>query len=713
MGNARKEYTMSARGWCQQSIKLILTLSLLVGCSLRGSPTQTPVQATRTTAPTVPPGLLPEENRLRQGRLVFVLQDGKKADIFTANIDGSRMVNLTDQAGILQSPVWSPDGKLIAYGSESGIIVMNADGTEAKPIPLSGPLDIPYDWSPDGRFLLVQSNRDVNLQIYVVTLDGSQWINLSRNQSQDGFPRWSPDGNWVAFVSDRDSPEGKQVAQVYLANIHGGEITQLTDFANGASWPVWSPDGRQLAVCVINNAMRSGCDVHLIQADGMDSRQLTHEQGFSVPMDWSPDGNSVLIFWQWGNNPTVILEAVNGSGTQVLSLRSMSMRIQPDDNVRLVNDLDVQIPAYKPEASGNAQPIALIHGALIDGTGGDPLSNAVLIIENGKISAVGRMGEVSIPSGIQTIDLEGKTILPGFIDAHVHGSNNAYSLAAWIKAGVTTVCDLGSSPDPYFFAFRDATLTHPDYARIVAAGPIVTSPGGYPIPVWGPQVALEVTSTEDARTKVGELLDKGADIIKISVVDTLSPEEIQAITDLVHQRGTLVLAHVDTLSGLELAVDNGVDIASHMVPEKIPDDLIKKMAQRDFYIIPTAVEMMNLYNGVKAQIIDNMKRFSAAGGKLVLGDDYGNSGIELGMPIKDIDLMLQAGLTPMQVILAGTKYAAHACHRDQELGTLEAGKMADILVVQGNPLVDTSSLLNVKMVLRDGVVVWDSQTFSK
>jgi imidazolonepropionase-like amidohydrolase len=455
--------------------------------------------------------------------------------------------------------------------------------------------------------------------------------------------------------------------------------------------------------------MRNSCDVYLIQAeDGKDARQLTHEQGISVPMDWSPDGNSVLIFWQWGNNPTVILEAVNGSGTQVLNLRSFSVRIQPGDNMRPVDDLDLQIPAYKPEASGNAQPIALIHAALIDGTGGDPLTNAVLIMEYGKITAVGRMGEVSVPSGIQTIDLEGKTILPGFIDAHVHGSNNAYSLAVWIKAGVTTVCDLGSIPDSNFFAFRDATLTHPDFTRIVAAGPIVTSPGGYPIPVWGPQIALEVTSAEDARTKVSELLDKGADIIKIAVVDTLSPEEIQAITDLAHQRGTLVLAHVDTLSGLEFAVDNGVDIASHMVPEKIPDDLIKKMVQRDFYIIPTAVEMTYLYNGVKDQILDNMKRFSAAGGKLALGDDYGNSGIELGMPIKDIDWMLQAGLTPMQVILASTKNAAHACHRDQELGTLEVGKMGDILVVQGNPLVDINVLLNVKMVLRDGVVVWDS-----
>jgi Tol biopolymer transport system component/cytosine/adenosine deaminase-related metal-dependent hydrolase len=706
---------MSLRYLLHQSIKFVFILSLLLGCGRRASSPAPEIlpPVTQTTSPTVTSGLMPGNNTLPQGRLVFALQDGNKADIYTANIDGSRMVNLTDQAGILQSPVWSPDGKSIAYASESGIFVMNADGTEANPVPLSGPLDIPYDWSPDGRFLLVGSSRDVNREIYVVTLDGSRWINISRDQSEDGLPRWSPDGSRIAFVSDRDSPEGKQVAQVYLVDIHGGEISQLTDFEYGTSWPVWSPDGRQLAVCVINNAIGSSCDVYLIQANSKDARQLTHEPGFNVPMDWSPDGKTVLIFWQWGNNPTVILEAVDGSGTQVLNLRSISMRMQPGDNVRPVNNLDLQIPTYKQEASGNAQPIALINGVLIDGTGADPLTNAVLIIENGKITAVGRKGDVSIPSGAETIDLEGKTILPGFIDAQVHGSNNAYSLAVWIKAGVTTVCDLGSSPDPYFFAFRDATLTHPDYARIVAAGPIITNPGGYSIPRYGQEIVLVVTSAEDARTKVGELLDKGADIINIAMVETLSAEEVKAITDLAHQRGTLVLAHVDTVYYLELAVDNGVDIAAHMVPEKIPDDLIRKMVQRDFYIIPTAVEMMNLYNGVKAQIIDNMKRFNAAGGKLVLGDDYGNSGIQLGMPIRDLDYMLQAGLTPMQVILAGTKYAAHACHRDQELGTLEVGKMADILVVRGNPLVDINILLNVEMVLRDGIVVFNSEPVSK
>jgi imidazolonepropionase-like amidohydrolase len=281
----------------------------------------------------------------------------------------------------------------------------------------------------------------------------------------------------------------------------------------------------------------------------------------------------------------------------------------------------------------------------------------------------------------------------------------AENLSAWDKAGVTTVCDLGSPSDPFYFAIRDATLTHPQYSRIVAAGPIVTSPGGYPIPVWGPDIALPVASPEEARQKVGELLDQGADIIKIAVANTLTADEIAAITDVAHQRGTLVLAHIETAKDMELAVDNGVDILAHMAFDKLPADLIAKMVSKDVYVIPTAAILAGLYPAAKAQILDNIYQFTAAGGKLALGDDFGNTGIQLGMPIQDIDLMSQAGLTSMQIIQAGTLYAAHVCHRDQELGMLDVGKAADILVIFGNPLLDIHALLNVGMVIRDGVVV--------
>ena len=108
-----------------------------------------------------------------------------------------------------------------------------------------------------------------------------------------------------------------------------------------------------------------------------------------------------------------------------------------------------------------------------------------------------------------------------------------------------------------------------------------------------------------------------------------------------------------------------------------------------------------------AQALDNLQRFSQAGGKVALGTDYGGyrCDFDLGMPMSEIDLMLQAGMTPMQIIIAATKNAAYVCNLEEQIGTLEPGKIADILIVAGNPLVDIQALNDVQMVVHNGVII--------
>lgn len=377
-------------------------------------------------------------------------------------------------------------------------------------------------------------------------------------------------------------------------------------------------------------------------------------------------------------------------------------------------------------------PLALMNGMLIDGTGGEPVLDATIVICDGRISEIGPREEVVIHPDAQIIDVQGHTILPGFINAHVHLAFEAENVAAWVQAGVTTVRDVGSSTlspftwdewiqaiyegndprRPQLFDDRDTILNLPQYARIVAAGPIVTVAGGYPIPIHGGNLALIVNSPEDAHQKMSILLDAGAELIKIALESRwglqrarLSQDEIETIVAVAHERGTIVTAHVGLAQDLQLGVDAGIDDAAHMVNDYLPDELITEMIVRDVYVVPT-LAVKEAYGWLGATV-ENVRRFVMAGGKVALGDDYGNPGIELGMPVRDMELMEEAGMTPMQIIVAGTKHSAHVCNLEEEVGTLEACKIADVLIVQGDPLRDVHSLTNVWLVIKDGVVVTD------
>ena len=175
--------------------------------------------------------------------------------------------------------------------------------------------------------------------------------------------------------------------------------------------------------------------------------------------------------------------------------------------------------------SGNSQPvIALVGGSLIDGNGGEPLPQAVVLVQDGKILATGSQSTIKIPAGAQVIDLNGTTILPGFFNAHVHTAYDPEKLRTWAQAGVTTVRDLGMHADVFGnsqafqdnLALRNETLMDPQYARIVSAGPLMSPPDGY-------SGNGTVTDAQDAAQKTNFQLDAGLDLIKIGIEDNLPP----------------------------------------------------------------------------------------------------------------------------------------------------------------------------------------------
>ncbi len=362
----------------------------------------------------------------------------------------------------------------------------------------------------------------------------------------------------------------------------------------------------------------------------------------------------------------------NGSKILIILLLNIIVSIfligcsNPEDNSEKTNEV-----------------LALINGTLIDGSGSEPVFNATIIIRDEYIEEIGQSSDIEVPDGANIIDISGKVMLPGFFNTHVHSNFSDNSLKTWAKAGVTTVRDLGylgnNSLEQVFTARNDLN-TDLTNAHLVASGPLVTTVGGYG--------SFEVTSPEDAHIKVQTLIDSGADIIKIAIEDNLqgriwpmlSMEEIIVIVNTAHENGVPVSAHISRSEHLRIAIEAGVDDVAHMVVDVLPDSLITQMIADGMYWEPT----LELWKGVSEMYslnwdniaINNLGRFVKAGGKVAIGTDFGGYTTEFdsGMPIREIQMMEEAGMSPMQIIIAGTKNAAHVCNIEDKLGTLEIGK---------------------------------------
>jgi len=373
------------------------------------------------------------------------------------------------------------------------------------------------------------------------------------------------------------------------------------------------------------------------------------------------------------------------------------------------------------EPARESKLIALVGGTVIDGTGAEPLVNAALIIEENRIVAVAARDEIEIPAKARIVDISGCTVLPGFINTHVHAALNETRLRQWANEGVTTVRDIGCNADE-LAGFLQTHRDKPRFARLVAAGPLITAVGGYPIAAWNSRrVALEVSSPEEARIEVERLLDGGAKVIKIALergdlwhpntpYPILSPEEARMIVRTAHGRGTIVSAHITSRRDIDLALAAGVDDLAHMAADgNLATPQARRVADSGTYWVPT-LELWHVVPSNSGSIAKaNLRRFVEAGGRVALGTDFAgyNAEFDLGMPIREIRWMREAGMTPMQIIVAATKHAAHICNLGNQIGTLEKGKIADILVVRGDPLSDPEVLADVRLVMRAGVIIRD------
>lgn len=383
-----------------------------------------------------------------------------------------------------------------------------------------------------------------------------------------------------------------------------------------------------------------------------------------------------------------------------------------------------------------AEPVLALTGAtLIDSTGAPPLVNVTVLIRGSRIAAVGAAKAVRIPRGARKIDLTGLYLLPGLIDSHVHygmalflklpGPAAPQKLEDFLAFGVTTAKDLGDAHPWVVEVKRDLASGKLKGPRLFVAGSTFTAPGGHPAGTWlkGNAEAIasgtrEVTTAEQARAAVRRLKQEGVDIIKaiydsgdkrspFGLLPKLDLDVLKAIVAEAHAHQLRVVVHWGNTSELADILQANPDGLEHVTTSPIPAALLQQMAERGLTVVPTAVAFKQFLPPVAVErgLLPNIKRLADAGVKIVAGTDA-PLGSRFGESLHtEMELLVKAGLTPMQALQAATKNAAEHLGRAHELGAIAQGKLADVIAVSGNPLETITNTRKVKFVMQNGVVV--------
>lgn len=394
-------------------------------------------------------------------------------------------------------------------------------------------------------------------------------------------------------------------------------------------------------------------------------------------------------------------------------------------------------------------------GHLIDGLGHRLIENAAVLIDGGQIQAVMANAPADLASSIETHTFPTGTLLPGLIDAHVHLTvdPSAYDTPAFIQAssdeqlfelgerqarqflqaGVTTVRDLGARNGVSLRVRDEVAAGRSPGARVLAAGPVITTVQGH-----GNFVGVEVADNAALAAAIEKLLATGVDVIKLigtgggvtagsdPTTPQFSAEALRLAVELAHRAGRRVAVHAHSAAGVQNCLDAGVDTIEHctfVTSRGVESDerLIARLAEQAVYVIPTLCPWYVLRDSDDAflgfpqfslsprrmndQVLANLDRMRRAGVKLVTGTDAGTWQLTPGRFYDELEGFTRAGFSALETIAAATSVAAQALGLADEVGAIEVGKRADLIVVPGDPTQDFSVLARPALILQGGQII--------
>jgi imidazolonepropionase-like amidohydrolase len=440
---------------------------------------------------------------------------------------------------------------------------------------------------------------------------------------------------------------------------------------------------------------------------------------------------------------------------------------------------------------GEGATLVVRGGTLVDGTGAEPLEGSAVVMEDGRITAVGPAGEVEAPAGAREIDATGRYVLPGYVDAHVHFSQTGWfdgrpdaadvrdrhpypSVVAGLKArperfygaylcsGVTSTFDVGGYP--WTRDLQERGERDPGAVRVSAAGPLLST-----VDFWlnlpGQRQFVHMSSDSVVRRTVRSHAQLGSAALKVWYITPSSwtAEDSARYSERVHVAGAAAdsvglpfIVHATGLWEAKDALRAGAEVLVHSVfDDPVDREFLELAAENGVIYVPTLTVTegyANAFLGKSAeempypaecvdprtkQILDsglaegkrppwargpdaeapenaglrrgieNLGKVHEAGITVATGTDAGNPGTVHGPSLfREMELMARAGMSPREVIVATTRNGARALGRSQDLGTVEEGKKADLVILARSPLEDLAAASTVLTVVKDGRVVW-------
>jgi hypothetical protein len=653
-----------------------------------------------------------------------------------------------------ENPAVSPEGRRIAAAVLGRIWVFPIEGGEGVQLTDGLSWDNHPAWSPDGQFIAYARRLPNGTDLVIHNLATAGSTVIYHTEGGVGQIAYSPRGENIFFLLDK----GQYDSHLWRLPIDGSEPKQITYAENWHEWSfALSPDATRV---LVDSGKYGGSNLYLIKTGDLSSKRITNTQAHDFSTCWSKDGKTwAYIERDNGVDSVIVQPAGGGQPGRVFSspYDQKGLALLPDGQAavlcahRHLYRLDLgsgqltEIPfvARLKIPDRSKAEMVIVNARLFDGTGKGVLNGATIEISQGQISAVTTGTSPQPPAGVQVIDADGRFVLPGLMDNHYHYWN-PFDGADLLKRGITSIRDPGapiSTSANYREAISLGLISGPD---IYACGPLIDGPGGY-----HPMVDVELNKPEAAAPLVRALKRQGVDALKVYFM--LDPPVLAAVIKEAHTQGLRVTGHIGVHTGWREAMSYEIDGFNHIRVWKdfLPRDrqpqgdhesldaskniiarmqadwtgidptspqvqaLIKMMADKQVGFDPTLSiqftvqhnrSRLSLEEFDKAQIAyERMGQFvaraAAAGVMLLAGTDDGSLFAEM-------ESYADAGVPNKVILQAATANGARWLHKEEQFGTIQAGKRADVLIVDGDPLMDIKDLRKVWMVVKGGRIVF-------